>query len=1041
MDAANRMWQPRAGEDNITCSTGVVGGPGGEKGNFRGVEVMQLSEDREQAPHPLIGRAAELETIRSLLADGAAGHGHTVVFVGGSGVGKSRLLRTARAEAERSGWSVVAGRAYPVESGIPYAPFADAFVPFLRSLPDEALATLTRGSEAELSHLFPGFRIPANDVRVTSAGSELRTRILWNFAQFLARTAARSPLLILLDDLQWADASSLELLHFIARRIGDERIAILCAYNDTFAGENPTLLEIERSLSAIGASRSHRVTPLTHAETASLVHELFGVDAGVSREFTALLFGWTRGNPFFIEETLKTLVERGRLTRREDGSWVGWQLEEIELPRSVRDAVLGRLGVLSADARRVADLVAVVGTSVPHESLKAVSGLEEERLVPAVEELIRHRLLTESPDDGIVYDFAHPIVREVLYGELGLARTQNLHGRVAESLETHYGRSAIRHAGELAFHYARAGVNDLAPKAIHYLRVAAREALGKYSNREAADYLGAALECAGGEDAAGADPGLIEDLARARQRLGDFDSAMALCGRLVEAARSEGDLAAVARLRRRMGLIDYRRGKHREALAHFEQGMDAARRSNDDAMLARLYIARGECLMELGESDAARAEIESALEIAKRRDWSELLARVHFVLLLLHTWTGPPERARDHGHRALSLAGELGDPALLCTVHWGLAVHAGLTGDAAAITHHNAEGARIAREIGSPLHRLRAAEPAIEFMSSTGEWADALELGDRAIAAARALNQRSFLARLLVWTALIHFGRGELELGRLQVEEAWNLSGAQRTDQPVDVHTVVPAHVGRAAYHLAAGDFAEAARIAESGLEIADRTGYTVWAIHRLLPILAEAYLSARDLDAAARVGQRLRLDSDRLGNQLGLAWADACDALLVWLRGDIEAGTRRLSTAANRLEEVPAIPDAARLRRHFAARLRDQGDREGAIRELRLIHEIFVGLGAERELAKTREQIRELGVRPPVREVGVGLGSLSARELEIARLVAEGRSNKAIAKALDISPRTVSTHLSNVFGKLGVGSRVALADHIRRAGPPARSG
>ncbi|HLL82946.1 MAG TPA: LuxR C-terminal-related transcriptional regulator, partial [Longimicrobium sp.] len=354
------------------------------------------------------------------------------------------------------------------------------------------------------------------------------------------------------------------------------------------------------------------------------------------------------------------------------------------------------------------------------------------------------------------------------------------------------------------------------------------------------------------------------------------------------------------------------------------------------------------------------------------------------------------------------------------------------------ISHHVAECQRVADEIHSPIHRVRAAELAVELMSNTGEWDAALALAERTLATARALRQRTILARLLVWTGLIYLGRGDLERGRRYVDEAWELSGAGDPEHPLDVHTVVPAHCGLAAYHLAAGEFAEAVRVGERGLAVADRTGYTVWAMHRVLPIMAEAYLSMGDVEGATRIGERLREDAGRLGHDLGLAWADACAAFLVWLRGDTDAGIACLRAAAERLEAVPVIPAAARLRRHFAARLRDSGRPDEALQELRRVHEVFVRLGAEGELAKTREQIRELGARPPARgEVASGAAGLTAREAEIARLVADRKSNKTIARVLDISPRTVTTHLSNIFRKLEIGSRGELVDVVRAGGVP----
>jgi DNA-binding CsgD family transcriptional regulator len=142
------------------------------------------------------------------------------------------------------------------------------------------------------------------------------------------------------------------------------------------------------------------------------------------------------------------------------------------------------------------------------------------------------------------------------------------------------------------------------------------------------------------------------------------------------------------------------------------------------------------------------------------------------------------------------------------------------------------------------------------------------------------------------------------------------------------------------------------------------------------------------------------------------------------------------LDSAATALEAIPWPADAARLRRQLAGRLADLGDREGALRELRRAHEVLSRLGAERELAKARDQFRELGARPPARSGG-GAAGLTGRELEIARMAAERKSNKAIGRALGISPRTVGTHLSNIFRKLEVESRAELVDLARQGGMP----
>jgi DNA-binding CsgD family transcriptional regulator len=984
---------------------------------------------------PLVGRDAELAMLRALLDDADAGRGRTVFLAGESGLGKSRLVRVVGEQAARRGWNVAEGRGYLVESGVPYAPLSDALLPLLHGLSPDALAVLTRGSEAELFSLFPALRPPGMEPHSPgSASPEFKARLLWNFAQFLGRLSAKKPLLLVVEDLQWADPSSMEALHFVARQIGGERTALLCTYNEAQRDRNPMLRRTEQSLLGLGVAALHRVAPLTRAETDRLVREAFGTEEAATRDFTALLFGWTRGNPFFIEQTLKSLVESGRLQQR-DGRWAGWELDEIHLPASVRDAVLERADQLSEPARKLADLHAVVGTSASYETLRSVSALGEAEFVEALEELCRTQVVVERlSGTALVYDFAHPMLRETLYGELGLARTRLLHGTIAETLESLYGDAATDQADELAFHFARAGGNRLASKATRYLAAAGRSALARFAYREAVGYLSSALDLADQAPGAEPDPALVVDLARARQRIGDYDAAIGLWERLRSDAQRRGDVAAVAAAERRLGLAHHWSGRSALALAHYEAGVEAAVRADDVQAQARLRLARGEALQELGRPADAIVELQAALALAEGLGDLRLLSRIHRALLLLHAWTGPPEKARAHGRRALDLSEQTGDSALACTAHWALGAMEGLTGNLDAMAGHIEHADRLAEAIRSPLHRTWVTEISLEHLAATGQWDAAIAVGERGIAQARAFHQRTLLPRLLVWTALLYLARGEVDRGKRYVDEAWEISGAGQAGGSVDVNTVVPAHTGLATYHLTTGDFEEAVRVGEAGLAIAYRSGYTVWAIHRLLPALGEAYLLKRDVGGAARVSQRLREGSEQMGHIAGVAWADLCDSLLVYLQGDLERSVTMLREACERLDAIGIVPDAARARRQYAARLRDYGDRDEALRQLRHIHDVFLRLGAEAELHATREQIRELGARPPSREAaGAGVAGLTPREAEIVRLVAKRKSNKAIGQALDISARTVSTHLSHIFRKLEVASRGELAEVARR--------
>jgi DNA-binding CsgD family transcriptional regulator len=990
---------------------------------------------------PLTGRAAEQATLAAALQSADAAHGCSILLAGESGVGKTRLAAALADQAAKRGFTVAIGRAYPVEAGVPYAVFSDALLPVLRGLEPSVLSLLTRGGTAELVQLFPA--LASGDRPITSTGAprgdpaELKARLLWNFTQFLSRLSAKRPLLLVLENLQWADSSSLELLHFTARQIAGDRILVVGTYNNAdprASDPKSTLRGMESSLVSLGAARVLPLGPLDEAATVELVQRTLAGDGTATPELGALVFERTRGNPFFVEETIKALSENRLAGGVEDP-------RSLELPRTIRDAVLARLGGLSADARRVADLAAVIGARASHDALACVSTLDETTLLETLDELRRTRVLDERSVNGeIVHDFSHPLLQETLYAELGLARARALHASVAESLETFYGARALDHADELAFHYLRADARRLAAKAVQYLRAAGTRAMAKHANREAADYLTAAVELLerGNTDEAQVLE-LIQELARVRQRLGEYDAALVLWSRVAEDARRRGLSSRLATIERHMGMASFWTGRHEEALAHYDAGIAAAIAAGESVVEARTLIAKGMCLQGLGRRDDAEREVERALAIAERLSDAGLLARAHRALLLIYVWTGPPEEARIHGEQAITLAEQSGQRGVAWSAHWALAMLAGLTARVEEVSRHLSEAQRLAEELRSPLLRVWTAEVAIEYHAGIGDWDTAVGLAERTLTMARALGQRTLVPRVLVWLGLLYFGRGEVERGKACVDEAWELAGAgrERNGGPgqADVHSIVPAHTGRAAYHLVMQQYEEAIRVGEQGLLIADESGYIVWAVHRLMPVISEAALWKSDMDRARRLAARLRRDSQRLGHKLGLAWADACDALVELLKGDKHKSVAMLRDVAEQLEAVPYVPDAARVRRQLARALTETGDREGAMRELRRAHEVFAHLGAVPELDATREQLRQLGARPPVRSVSTGAAGLTGRELEIVRLVTARRSNKEIGKALDISARTVSTHLSNIFAKLGVGSRGELADYARTQG------
>ena len=986
---------------------------------------------------PLVGRSEDLSVLGSALAKAAAGNGGTVFLRGATGIGKSRLAAAAAEEASRLGFQTVQGQAYRVESGVPYGLWSNAFLPVLREMDASALSVLTRGGEEDLSRVVPALGVRSDLSSAMDAGdsSELQTRIHWNFSEFLRRLGEKTPILVVLDDVHWSDPSGLDLLHFTTRHLAESSALLVCTYNVEQKTENAGFEAMESSLVSVRNASLLEVGPLSTEATEELVRRVFEVDPGVSEGLAARVHDRTGGNPHFIGEILKSLVDSGGLYLR-DGVWLGWEVDDLELPDSVTSAVAARVGELSSAASQIAKVLATAGTAATYELLRNVTALDEDDFLGGIDELRAKQIVEETAQGTtIVYRFAHSLLGEVIYADIGLARARSLHRAVGEAIEGGVSGALDDRMHELAYHFSRAGSGDA--RVLRYLSAAGREALARRADREAVVFLRDALSRVDGARPPG-DGGeeppdvlsLQEDMARALQRSGDYRAAADHWQAALSLALEGEELSRAARLYARIGQGAYFSGRYEDALATYGLGLEKAIAAKDPVVEAHLRLHKGNALQSKGQAEEALAEMKAALGLAEAVSDPGLLARVHRGLMILHTWLGEPDKVREHSREAIPLSRAAGDTHVTYWIHWQLAVQEGLLGDTEAMDGHIHRCQELAEELRSPVLELWTAEILIEHAAASGRWDAGIGLGERAVAKARVLGQDALLPRLLVFLSLIYFGRGEHERGKACVDEAWSLSGAERGDT-LRVHLVVPAHIGKVACLVAEGEYEEAIRVGEQGLAIAENSGFIVWAVHRLLPLIGEAYLELHDASGAAHIEKRLNDYGKLMGNRLAMAWSRAFEGIRVWHGGDIEASTGLLRQAAEDLESLPMVFDAARVRRQLAGRLADLGDKEGALRELRSVHAAFLKMRAEGELKKTRDMFRELDVRPPSRSVGVGAGGLTQRELEIARLVALGRSDKAVAKELDIARRTVSTHLSNVYRKLELGSRGELAAYV----------
>ena len=266
----------------------------------------------------------------------------------------------------------------------------------------------------------------------------------------------------------------------------------------------------------------------------------------------------------------------------------------------------------------------------------------------------------------------------------------------------------------------------------------------------------------------------MEQLARVRQRLGEYDASRTLWLRARDLCAANDDHAGLARVERRIGMLAFWSGHAHLSIGHYDAALAHARVAGKPDIEARTMVTKGRALMALGKPEEAKREVHAALDLVQDLGDVGLRARVQHALVMLYAYAGPADVANGFARRLLDDAEAAGELGLASAAHHATAVLACFTANAASVAHHVAEAERIARPLHSPILAAQIAEVAIEYASAKGDWAEGLALAERVIPVARAMSPRSLLPRLLVWMGCILLNRDEIERAKACFDEAGN---------------------------------------------------------------------------------------------------------------------------------------------------------------------------------------------------------------------------------------------------------------------------
>lgn len=906
--------------------------------------------DAYPSQHVFVGRQRELEALVHGFETARAGNGSLWLLVGEAGIGKTRVADELTIEARRRGATVLWARCWEGEGAPAFWPWVELIRAYVRDCEGPGLAADMGAGAASIAQVAPDVRrlLPDLPEPPDLGPADARFRFFDAVASFLRNAARRQPLVLVLDDLHWADTPSLLLLRFVARETRATPLLIIGTARDA---ELPADHPAARTLGQVAREGQQlELRGLSELDLARFIELLQG--AKPAAQLVAAVHRRTDGNPFFAGELVRLLTAEGEAGMAAGGA---------AIPISVRQTIHNRLIRLPPGCVRILQIAAVIGAEFDMAVIEGVAALQEEpiadraRLLAGLDECVRARLVAPRPRLPGRYRFTHALVRETLCDELGSAARAQHHRRVGEVLERLHADDPEPHLAELAHHFFEAAPVDETDRALAYAIRAAERSTRRLAYEDAAERYQAALQLmalrapaaalpspAGGPpDAARQRCELLIALGEARARAGETAAAREAFVSAAELARGLGmvELLTDAALGLAGG-ADVTSRVDSAAMTLLEAAL-AASGTTDSPARARLLsrLATGLYFSDAAERRATLSR--QAVEIAERLGDPVTLALVlhnaHFAVL------GPDslDERTLMASRIIALGETSGRKDLTFAGHYWRLVDALERGDIAVVDASQRAHAELAEELGQPFHRWRVRVLAAMRAVLSGRLADA----ERLIEEALQLGQRATPNALLVYGVQLYGLRREQ--GRLdEIEPAIRALAEE--------HSAMPAfHSGLALLCCHLGRLAEARitfdELAAQHFDQFPRDANWLNAMDELAQVCAVL----GDRERAAMIYERL---APYERHNVVIGFAEGCEGSVARYLGVLAATVARWDEAARHFDAALAMntalgawPQLAHTQRDYAALLHARGapgDQARAAALQAAAHAAFVGLG-----------------------------------------------------------------------------------------------
>jgi DNA-binding SARP family transcriptional activator/tetratricopeptide (TPR) repeat protein len=714
----------------------------------------------------LVGRVEELQDLQQAYTSVSKGQMRVFFVNGEAGIGKTRLAREFSTWAEEQQATVLWGNCYEMSGTLPYQPIIDMLTAHIRLVSSEQLRSMLGSGAVDLAKLVPALRTKLPDPPPPEPlGAEVERRNLYNaVASYFSAIASEHPAVLILDDLQWADTATMQLLSYLFVQSANQAAQgsvipfFVLLYRADEVHETHPLRSLLSAEMRAGHAQEMRLRRLKEDEVQQLLIHMAGHDVRAS--FSEAIYKYTEGNPFFIGESLRALVEEGKIKKVGDRWQTTVAIEELALPQSVRLVIERRLAHLSPECRVTLAYAALLGRQFNSALLCRARNLSEESIAEHVDDAMRTQILTALDDNtggtgkehAASQDadlmFTHDKIREVLALWLNPLRRKTAHRQIAQAIETRYASRLQVYYSKLAYHYQ---MTEETAKAVEYLQKAAVQAASVYAFVEAADFMEKAVELSLGEENRSQRAELLRKLSiEAYLYIGRPDKAIeagiAACtlwqdiGNPVKEAESCLDVA----------FSFHWMGRELEAIKYIQRALAClARAPEQTLLLAKAHVQWGLSATISGNIAVALEELQFADELHAQIGGNDPFISV--VSLWTRSWcafaTGTLQQMLDCALQSAELCRATRmfawEPMMTYSAAWALMLMGRLE-----------EGAQVARDTLEKAQRHNAvgaqgwAHLVLSFISiQQGQWDAAEHFADKAAAIATRMHETSLLAR------------------------------------------------------------------------------------------------------------------------------------------------------------------------------------------------------------------------------------------------------------------------------------------------------